>query len=422
MADCNSPATAYWMYQWIDEQGLERPADIFKVLRRPRAIDRLLELEDVREPVAYKGDMQAKSVVAGRRVDLSGFLDCPHFECVLPQIDRLFGRTWHYFDVIVVDDPMLHRKDPTRLVWDIEQRTRLLLYLRKIGASNHVAFKRKVSGFCQLHFREFAERNSLGLDLLFDDAFADRVVGELVTNGRFDIGLDDESWHYEIHHPKLERIIGSYSHSDPSIEPSREEVARDAFGVYCSGLISDVAATRDLGIPLLQVTNGIVLSEPLDHTHDDIVALNLRLPILANVSAAEILKLKDDNWPEFERFRSALRVAIREQIDKAGTASPEEIARSVLQEYVNPELAGIERRLATARKGLARKVGAGVTLGGATVTAGAMATIPLVLATGVAALATSLPQIYKYFEDKREVELSDLYFLWRARIREKDHR
>jgi hypothetical protein len=412
---------AYWMYQWIDEEGIRREADIRKVLRRPQATNHLLELQNSSPPVTYITEAPGQSVVAGRRVDLSGFLDCSHFECLLPQIDRLFAGTWHYFDSIVVDDLELRwdRSHPDELADNIEQRTRLLLHLRKIGASGHVSFKRKLSGFCQLHFREFAEQNDLGLDLLFDEAFADRVTNELVTSGRFEIfPHDDGSWHYAIHHPKVGRINGTYSHSDPEVRPSREEVARDAFGLCCSGLISDVAATRDLGLPLLQVAEGLLLSESEEDAEDDIVALSLRLPVLRNVSAKEILRLKHDNWPEFERFRSALRVAIKEQIDRAGTKSPEEIARAVLEEYVNPELADIERHLATARKGLALKIGAGVTLGGATVAAGAIATVPLVMATGVAAIATSLPQVYKHFEDRRDVEMSDLYFLWKARIKE----
>ncbi len=412
----------YWMYRWIDEQGIRKAQDLYKVLRRPEAIDRLLEHESAHQPTTYDSQMLSQSVVAGRRVDLSGFLNCPHFDCVSPQIDILFGKTWHYFDIIVVDDPKLRQpdSDPSRFLWDVEQRTRLLLYLRKIGASEHVAFKRKVSELCGLHFRKFAEVNNLGLDLLYDDSFANRVVRELLSAGRFEISLrDDGRWHYEIYHPKLERIGGVYSHSDPAVKPSREEIAEHAFGYFCVGLISDVAAMRELGIPLLQVTDGIFLSEPAHPVEDSIVALSLRLPVLANVSAREILRLKNDNWPEFERFRSALRVAIGEQIDRAGTRSPEEIARAVLQEYINPELADIERHLATAKKGLARKIGAGVALGGATVTAGAIATVPLIVATGVAAVATSLPQVYKYFEDKREIEMSDLYFLWKARIRER---
>jgi hypothetical protein len=418
----DSPASTYWLYQWIDDQGIRKPDDLHKALRRPEAIDRLLELEDSAQSAIYDPRRRSKSVVAGRRVDLSGFLDCSHFECIQPKIDTLFGRTWHYFDIIVVDDTELHRPDDDagQFLWDVEQRINLLLYLRKIGASDHVAFKRKLSGFCQQHFREFAEENDLGLDVLFDDTLANRVVQELTSAARFEISRHGDHWRYEINHPRLERIIGTYAHSDPAVKPDIDEVARDAFGVYCSGLISDIAATRDLGIPLLQVADGILISEPVgEAVQDDIVALNLRLPVLMNVPVKEILRLKHDNWPEFERFRSALRVAIREQIDKAGTKSPEEIATAVLQEYVNPELADIERHLATTRKGLAKKIGAGVALGGATVTAGALATIPLVVATGVAAIATSLPQVYKYFEDKNEVEMSDLYFLWKARIREK---
>lgn len=424
----DSPASSYYLYRWIDEQGIRKPDDLRKALRSADAIDRLLELQDSVRPAIYDPQMLNQAVIAGRRVDLSGFLDCPHFDCVQPKIDILFGKTWHYFDTIVIDDKKLHNPDDdaSEFLWDVEQRAHLLLHLRKIGASEHVAFTRKLSGFCQQHFREFAQENSLGLDVLFNDAFADRVAQELASVARFEITRHEDHWRYEIHHPRLERIIGTYAHSDPAVKPSIEEVARDAFGIYCSGLISDVAASRDLGVPLLQVADGVLISEPPGQTvPDSIVALNLRLPVLANVPAREILRLKHDNWPEFERFRSALRVAIREQIVRADTKSPQEIADAVVEEYIKPELADIERHLAATRKGLAKKIGANVALGGATVTAGALDAIPLVVATGVAALATSLAQVHKYIEERSEIEMSDLYFLWKASVKDKraaDHR
>ena len=126
------------------------------------------------------------------------------------------------------------------------------------------------------------------------------------------------------------------------------------------------------------------------------------------------MRRKHEDWPEFERFRKALREAIRKQIEKAGTKSPEEIAKAVVQEDIIPELAIIEGKLTAIQKSLARKVNASIALGGATVTAGAIASIPLVIATGVAAIATSVQQIYNYYDGRKDIEESDLYFLWKA--------
>ena len=320
----NSPASNYWLYQWIDDHGIRKTEDLTKALRRPRSIEHLLELQEAADPsTCYGSSLSGQSLLAGRRIDLSGYQGCCHFDCVLPQIDKLFGRTWHYFDTIVVDDPGLFNPERygNEALFKIEHRIRVLLYLRKIGASNYIAFRKKPASFCQLHFRKFAEDQHLGLDVLFDDKLAENVVRELLSGGTVDIrNFDEEAWHYTIKHPQLESITGRYAHSDAAVRPSEQEIVRDAFGWYCAGLISDAATARDLRIPLVQAAETVLYSEPADTRgiEDEIVALNLRLPVLMNVSAKEILYLKNENWPEFERFRSALRKAIKEQLDRAG--------------------------------------------------------------------------------------------------------
>ena len=60
--------------------------------------------------------------------------------------------------------------------------------------------------------------------------------------------------------------------------------------MYCSGLISDVAAARDLRTPLLQVAEGKQPFQGREPVDDSLVALSLQLPVLRNVSAKEILQ------------------------------------------------------------------------------------------------------------------------------------
>lgn len=417
----------YWLYEWIDEREIRKAADLRKVLRKSAAIDRLIGLSEDRAGTIRGNTASLDSpVIAGRRIDLSGHLGCADFECIAPQIDMLFGRTWHYFDTIIVDDPDLPdpESDFGEFAYDVEQRVNLLLYLRKIGATENIAFSRKVSGFCEYHFREYAESSGLGMGLLFDEKVENAVVQEVLSRARFEITRRVGHWHYEISHPELEPIIGVYSHSDPDVKPSREECARDAYGRYCSGLVSDLAAVRELRAPLLQVAEGKQPFERLEPVDDSHVALSLRLPVLANVSAKEILRLKRDNWPEFELFRAALRKAIREQIDRAGNGAPEEIAQAVVEEYVIPELAAIGVRLGASQRALTRKVGANVALGVAPVSTGLVNHSPLVIAAAAipavyAAIKIAMPEVNKYFDDRTEVETSDLYFLWKARVRHK---
>ena len=262
----------------------------------------------------------------------------------------------------------------------------------------------------------------LGFDILFDQEFESEIVGRLSADSTINVSRRPNGWHYDIRHRSLTSISGMYSHSDLSRRPTLEEIAKDAYGRHCAGLISDVSASRLLGLPLLQPaeTSWVAHADRDLDSSEHAVALNIRLPSLTRLSAKEVLRLRKDEWPDFERFRSALRVAIREQVDRSGSGSPEEIAQSVIDEYVEPELADIERELRSIRRTLIRKVDANIAIGGTAVSVGAIVSVPLVIATGVAALAASVAQIHRYFDDKREVELSDLYFLWRARGRHRD--
>jgi hypothetical protein len=175
-------------------------------------------------------------------------------------------------------------------------------------------------------------------------------------------------------------------------------------------LISDVSAVRKLGLPLLQPGESALLSysAPVDEDKDKLVALNLRLPVLANVPVKEVLKIRHDHSAEFERFRGALQKAIEEQLARNETASPEIVARDVVEEYVQPELATIESKLDVSKKALVRKIGANVTVAGAAVSVGAISNVPLVIASGNAAIIPSFGPINQYFDNKSDIELSDL--------------
>jgi hypothetical protein len=137
---------------------------------------------------------------------------------------------------------------------------------------------------------------------------------------------------------------------------------------------------------------------------------------MGGIQIKDLLALREDEKPFFDKFRDALRKAIQRQIEARESASPQEIARSVVREYVEPELAEIETRLKVNQKKLARKVGASLFVGTAVTSAGLLGALPLLVDTGVVAMAASLPHIYKYFDDYGDnVQLSDLYFLWKAK-------
>jgi hypothetical protein len=213
-------------------------------------------------------------------------------------------------------------------------------------------------------------------------------------------------------------LNGEIDHSDIEHRPSKEEAARSAFGDCCTGLISDVSASRTLGLPLLEAAENSWIPSSLqgDTLNDRVVALNLRLPVLTNVPVKEVLRYRDEHSASFELFREALRDAIRKQIELSGSDSPQAIADAVVAERIQPRLAEIDVQLSGIRKTLARKVGANVTVGGAAVSVGLIENLPLIVGVTASAVAASVWQIInKRSDDRQKAEESGWYFLWKAR-------
>jgi hypothetical protein len=410
----------HWLYQWIDEEGIKTPGNYLRAIRKRGAFDRLRELSDsaFTNPPSSKGDART-SVLAGRQLDLSGTFSCSHFECMTPIVDNVFSRVWHYFDSVIIDevplDRTLYSGDD---VDDLQQMVKLFLYLRNIGAEKYLKFTQKVAGLCSEHFREYAKEQRLGLDVLFDEVFEREVVQRLTSEGVIRIYPGDGSWRYEIRHSSIGTLIGGMDHSDIEHQPSKAEAARSAFGQYSTGLISDVSASRALGLPLLEVAENSWMPRSLhgDTLNESAVALNLRLPVLTNVPVKEVLRYRDDYSASFELFRAALRDAIREQIKRSGSDSPEAIADAVVAECVRPKLAEIEVQLSGVRKTLARKISANIAVAGAAVSVGVIESVPLVVGVTATAVAASIAQIIgKRADDKQKAEESGWYFLWKAR-------
>lgn len=422
----------HWLYVWIDEEGIKTPGDFVKAIRKRNSFDRLGQLsEDVYSTLSDALSYAGNSALAGRQLDLSGFLACSDFECLEPIVNNLFGRLWHYFDSIVVEEISL--EDVFTSDYDaaeeLLQRAKLLLHLRKIGAEKNVLFTNKITGLCSHHFREYAKQQHLGIDSIFDKSIERDFVQNITSEGRFLISPHDEGWHYEVRHPGISTITSVYPHSDMHRRPTNEEVAEDVFGAYCCGLIRDVSASRSLGLPLVQAAEngwglGGAQSDKLDERS---VALKLRLPVFRNAPIKEILEFRNDNRASFEVFRAALRQAIREQIkrlNESGDTDPitaQQVANAVKAEYLDPELARIEVQLGGAWKGFARKFRDNATVVGAVVTVGHIEHIPVVAITAAAAAASVADIINKRVDDKQEISNSDLQFLWKARTKSSRH-
>jgi hypothetical protein len=413
----------YWLYQWIDEYAIRTVGDCAKVARKKAAIDRLHELSAEAASIPIEC-IPRHSVVAGSRIDLSGELDCGDYDCVIPQIDYVFGRVWHYFDSVVVDD-----LDADEIVlpmgdkaYSIQDRVRLLLHLRKIGGEQHIIFVPKPRGYCPACFRRHAEAEDLSLSI--DSEIEEEIVDRLTKESTVQIERREYGWHYSLRHPTLEEVLGAAAHHDSSHPPTREEVAREVFGRYCNALLSDVSTSRSYGLPLLQSAEAPwVNSQPSKSAKaEDLVALSIRLPMLGGIPAAELLKIRSHNWPSYVLLRDALRNAIQEQQARAGSQSPEEVAKAVVEENIEPELARMENHLKVVKRSLGKKVGAAAFVTGTASSVGPVSGVPLIVAAGIAAVGAAtipatIPEVFKYFDERDKVRESSWHLLWKLRVR-----
>jgi hypothetical protein len=412
----------FWLYEWIDQNGISSPRAAARVLKDKKALSTLHEFAAA---VPYTTEQLPRDIdspiVAGRAIDLSGALDCSAFDCLVKQIDNLFSRVWHYFDEIVVEG--LSPYNAAKMIesgWDhtkerIETHVRLLLHIRDIGAEDLLIFRQKAPA-CVLHYRQHLAETKL--EGLLDNA--SWLIDQLAQQGQLvEIRQHDDHWHYTFDHPMLEhRQWGSFrleeGSTDPATDPNRA-VAEAIFKEYSAHLVSDVRTANYLSSPLAASVSlhSEVLDLPRGEVTEAEVALELSLPVLQGVPAAELIKVRRDEALSFERFRSSLRGAIQERLSNAQGRSSAEVASSVVDDVVNPALNEIQQRLGAAQELLAKKSAVSLGLGATSTTIGLIAGMPLLLPAGVAWALLPGQHYMKYLEEKRDIQLSDMYFLWR---------
>ncbi|MDP9867075.1 MULTISPECIES: hypothetical protein [Streptosporangium] len=412
----------YWLAQWVDEYEVQGSGDIDRLIRYPGPIARLVELaKDAPNYKTANKSVPDASIVAGSGLDLSGKLSCGEFECVQRGINDAFVRIWHYFDRIIVEGASprqflrrvstLPKSQHFRLIHEVKEDVKILLYLREIGAEKYLIYREKPLGYCNHHFTQHAAEH--GLDVLLDEQAANAVVERLAAEAEISTRWFKGVWNFWVTHPFFsEPALGSITRAKKK-RPSKEEMIGQVFRSYSTGLVADMAYAKVLNAPLAKsVTASWVTPKAEDSVKVDDVAFHLQLPFIEGMAVRDIISLREDEQAHFVAFRKALRTAIQEQIKQLESASPQEVARSVVREYVEPALADIQRRLKANTRVLSLKAGSSAVLSLTGTSVGLLGSLPLIIAGGVAAAGTALPHFHKYFEEKREIELSDMYFLW----------
>jgi hypothetical protein len=410
----------YWLYRWIDEFQVHSHEDVSRRLQEKAAAARFMEL--ISEEAGNFDDLdplgESDAVLAGRRIDLSGVVQCSHYNCLRKVIDDVFARMWHYFDKVVVEGvsigyimQLIQAGATQQWVSRIEQEVQVLLYLRNIGAEPYLIFVHKAV-FCADHFTE--EAAALGIYPTFNEVDHEKVARKIIRKANFNVVSIENNWWVSVDGAQLQQPFQVYFEGPK--RPTKRLITEHLIKLYSFSLVTDVVTSRYLGLPLAETVQGDWLAKKsrAGKVSEPDVALQLNLPVLDGMPLKDFLKLREDERLNFEAFRLALRSAIRSEISSDISGPSSQIARSVVQDTVVPSLVNIERRMRTGRRALLKKTVLNVSVGSATVTVGALTSIPLIIATGVAAIAATLAFAGKAVDDGSAVELSDYYFLWQA--------
>ena len=411
----------FWVFDWLE---------VNRISTLPQAAENLSKaggLEDLRQRAATNwekrplGALGSVSIVAGTGIDLSGGHSvCPSPTCMRGQVDELFKRVWHYFDSIVVNDvftPILLSKPQwprDALMNKLLSLMAPLLYLREIAAEDLVEFVPKV--YCR-NWEKHAAQEGLHGALKSRKA----LTQHLIKTSRFYI--DDKSQnepHFWMQNPEIGTTIGiplqaSRGRTEKEL---RETVISLSIKEHFVELTADLACAHQLKLPIGSVIpiQGWMMAASSAPSVADVV-LRLDLPVLDGIPTKQLIEFRRQEQDSFIQFRSSLTTAITEHLRSGTPGSADSIANEIRNDVIEPALSKIRRRLTASETLLAKKAGVGLFLGALATTCGLLCGVPspVSVSAGVGAtLATTGAAADKHLEERQQISLNDMYFLWKA--------
>jgi hypothetical protein len=168
-----------WLADWVDRWNLSTAEQVAKAVGRRQTWDSLIEYAYHQDDAPETPPLSRKSVVAGRSLDLTGFLACGHPDCLSRQVDKLFSQVWHYFDQIAVVGPdshvfleMVEANEPrSEVARRVAGYAQVLFHVRETGLGDLLVFTKKPAS-CPVHWPALKELQ----DLQLPDAASDRLA------------------------------------------------------------------------------------------------------------------------------------------------------------------------------------------------------------------------------------------------------
>lgn len=371
-------------------------------------------------------------LTAGKGIDLTGDLGCHHIDCLSKEIDGLYRHAWHYFDRISLPDQAFFGVTEFQRVGNreglqerLEPVVLVLERVNRIGGLDLIRFDIRQPS-CTEHFSEHAADAHLEHALANTRAFAESLTqtaritwDKQAVDGHFHVAYRLESPMFEhsewgtlcAHHDKIPEEEGRL----------RKTIALSVARRYLAALSADALAAHRAKAPLGSSIPFYkrLLGRPAVPTPED-VAFELALPVSNNAPVEALMKVRRDEGDAFLRLQRALRLAIAERLKTVGDSTAEAIALEIRRDVIDPELRAIREKLKKSRRLALRGAGTGVGLGTIAATVGLLAPLgPLGTGLAVGGAITLGAQALKKANDDelaalKEVQMSDLYFLWRG--------
>jgi small-conductance mechanosensitive channel len=145
------------------------------------------------------------------------------------------------------------------------------------------------------------------------------------------------------------------------------------------------------------------------------VAMRIRLPVIEGIPPKVLIRIREDERDHFDRFRTQLRLAIKERLTTIGSNNPARIAAEIQKDMIDPELVAIRGRLTAAKRNVVKKSAVGVCMGALATTCGLLGSVTpaTALLAGIAAGTAILGNAAcNYLDERNEVGLNGMYFAW----------
>jgi hypothetical protein len=406
-----------WLRDWLSENELNDSSGAYSAAKDPAMLADLVRRAQMQETTQV-APMGSRCIIAGRSLDLTGYLACFHPECLTRQVDSLFHRVWHYFDKIMICGLDAHAfldmlsTHPDHIPDWVASFSLPIFHIREIGADSLVEWVSKPPA-CVVHWEEYSTTKEYRLPAKLAKIMAAALLSEGRVEVYQDVGL--RLVHPDLYEGMAVEPIEYLKARSGKHEEIEHALAMRVVENHWLGAATDLYTASSMKLPIgmgIGLETRLATATP-DSTSAEEVAFNLDLPILDGLPIRELLALRESEGDAFEGFRDSLTMAIKARL-ATEHGDPAEVAREVQADVITPALHRIDRRLHAAEGVLRKNHRYNIAVAGLATFCGVF-TSPDVASVILAAGLTGAAIVESQFtSEKRDIAMEDMYFLWKA--------